>query len=172
MTDVLVALGSNVGNRIENLRLAVEGLSVVLSNQAVSAVYTTDPIGIHDQPCFLNAALRGSTSLGFDRLFFWAKTLEFAAGRRPGLAQGPRTLDIDIISVGERSVTTPRLNIPHSAYAKRAFVLAPLADIAPNAILPNQTKSLSQLDAHLGRVGVKYAYPSSSITNTTPIENV
>ena len=172
MTEVLVALGSNVGNRIQNLRVAVEGLSVVLSNQAVSAVYTTEPIGIHDQPSFLNAALRGSTSLGFDRLFFWVKTLEFAAGRRPGLAQGPRTLDIDIISYGDLLVTTPRLNIPHSSYAKRAFVLAPLADIAPNAILPNQTKSIGQLDAHVGRAGVKYAYPSSSISNTTSIENV
>ncbi|HCU73343.1 MAG TPA: 2-amino-4-hydroxy-6-hydroxymethyldihydropteridine diphosphokinase [Chloroflexi bacterium] len=172
MTELLVALGSNVGNRIENLRFAVEGLSVVISDHIVSSVYTTEPIGGHDQPEFLNAALRGSTSLGIDRMFFWVKTLEFAAGRRPGLSQGPRTLDIDIISFGQLSATTPRLDIPHSAYAKRSFVLAPLADIAPNAILPNQTENIGQLDAHMGRAGVKYVYPSSSISNTTFIGNV
>jgi 2-amino-4-hydroxy-6-hydroxymethyldihydropteridine diphosphokinase len=172
MTEVLVALGSNIGNRLGNLRVAVEGLSLVLSNPAISAVYATDPIGVQNQPSFLNAALRGSTSLGVDRLFFWAKTLEFAAGRRPGLDQGPRTLDIDIISFGELSVTTSRLNIPHSAYAKRAFVLAPLADIAPDAILPHQTESIAQLDAQLGRAGVQYAYPDSSINCKTSTENV
>ena len=172
MTEVLVALGSNLGNRLVNLRVAVAGLSIVLSDPAVSAVYATRPIGVHNQPVFLNAALRGSTSLGFNRLFFWVKTLEFSAGRRPGLDQGPRTLDIDIISFGELSVRTPRLNIPHSAYSKRAFVLAPLVDIAPDTILPHQTESIAQLDAQLGRAGVKYAYSASSINYKTSAENV
>ena len=164
MADVLIGLGSNVGDRLAHVRAAVDGLRPVFRDLAVSNVYETRPIGVLAQPSFLNAALRGVTALGPLRLFFWAKSLEFAAGRRPGPTQGPRQLDLDIIGYGDLELASTRLNIPHKAFAQRAFVLAPLADLAPDLTLPGADTTVRELDARVGRAGVVRVYPSEALT--------
>ncbi len=163
MTDVLIGLGSNVGDRLLNLRTAVEGLRTVLRMVKVSHVYETTPVGVTDQPPFLNAAVRGVTSVGPQRLFFWAKSLESGARRRPGPRLGPRQLDLDIIAFGDLEVATPRLRIPHVAYAERGFVLAPLADLAPDLTLPGASAPVRVLAARVGQAGVKRVNPPDSL---------
>ncbi len=163
MTDVLIGLGSNVGDRLAHLRRAVDGLRSVLLSVEVSYVYETRPVGVLTQPPFLNAAVRGETTDGPLRLFFWAKSLEFAAGRRPGPRLGPRQLDLDIIAFGDLVVATPRLQIPHAAFAQRGFVLTPLADLAPDLVLPGADAPVSSLNRRIGRDGVKRAFPPESL---------
>ncbi|MDE2867821.1 MAG: 2-amino-4-hydroxy-6-hydroxymethyldihydropteridine diphosphokinase [Chloroflexota bacterium] len=164
MTDVLIGLGSNVGDRLAHLRKAVDGLRSVLRHVEVSHVYETSPEGVLTQPPFLNAAVRGETTEGPQRLFFWAKSLELAAGRRPGPRLGPRQLDLDIIAFGDLVVATPRLNIPHAAFAERGFVLAPLADLAPDLVLPGAEATVSTLAKRVGRAGIERAYPPESLS--------
>ena len=164
MTDVLIGLGSNVGDRLTHLRNAVAGLRTVLRHVQVSHVYETSPVGVLTQPPFLNAAVRGKTTEGPQRLFFWAKSLEFAAGRRPGPRLGPRQLDLDIIAFGDLVVATPRLLIPHPAFAQRGFVLAPLADLAPDLLLPGTQATVGTLGERAGRAGIERAYPPESLT--------
>ena len=163
MADVLIGLGSNVGDRLAHLRAAADGLRPVLRNLEASGVYETNPVGVLTQPHFLNAVVRGETVLGPQRLFFWAKSLEFAAGRRPGPRLGPRQLDLDIIAYGGLVVSTRRLHIPHRGFAERAFVLAPLTDLAPDLLLPGADATVSELDARVGRLGVVRAHPSEAL---------
>lgn len=163
MTDVLIGLGSNVGDRLAHLRTAVRGLRPLLRHVEVSHVYETKPVGVLAQPPFLNAAVRGATTEGPQRLFFWAKSLELAAGRRPGPRLGPRQLDLDIIAFGDLVVATPRLRIPHAAFAQRGFVLAPLADVAPDLVLPGADASVSALLGRIGRHGIERAFPPESL---------
>ena len=164
MTDVLIGLGSNVGDRLAHLRKAVGGLRSVLRHVEVSHVYETSPVGVLTQPPFLNAAVRGKTTEGPQRLFFWAKSLELAAGRRPGPRLGPRQLDLDILAFGDLLVTTPRLHIPHPAFAERGFVLAPLADLAPDLVLPGAEATVCTLAKRVGRAGIQRAYPPESLS--------
>ncbi len=163
MPDVLIGLGSNVGDRLLNLRTAVAGLRVVLRKVEVSYVYETTPLGVLDQPPFLNAAVRGVSRVGPQRLFFWAKSLESGAGRRPGARLGPRQLDLDIIAFGDLEAETPRLRIPHVAFAERGFVLAPLADLAPDLTLPGASAPVRVLAARVGRAGVERANPPHAL---------
>ncbi len=166
MTDVLIGLGSNLGDRLRNLRTAVDGLRPVLRQVEVSYVYETTPVGVLDQPPFLNAAVRGVTSVGPQRLFFWAKSLEFSAGRRPGARLGPRQLDLDIIAFGDLQAATTRLRIPHAAFAERGFVLAPLADLAPDLTLPGAAAPMRVLAARVGRAGIARANPPDSLLSS------
>lgn len=161
---MLIGLGSNVGDRLAHLRNAVNGLRPVLRSLEVSHVYETRPVGVLTQPRFLNAAVRGETTEGPQRLFFWAKSLEFAAGRRPGPRLGPRQLDLDIIAFGDLVVATPRLHIPHAAFAARGFVLRPLADLAPDLVLPGAEASVGTLATQVGRAGIDRAYPPTSLS--------
>lgn len=164
MVDVLIGLGSNVGDRLAHLRKAVDGLRSVLRHLEVSHVYETSPVGVLTQPPFLNAAVRGETTEGPQRLFFWTKSLETASGRRPGPRLGPRQLDLDIIAFGDLVVATPRLHIPHRAFAERGFVLAPVADLAPDLVLPGADAKIGALAARVGRDGVERAFPPESLS--------
>jgi 2-amino-4-hydroxy-6-hydroxymethyldihydropteridine diphosphokinase len=152
--EVLLALGSNLGDRQRQLERAVARLAWVGELRAVSALYQTEPVGYEDQGVFLNAAVRLLTWLGVQRLFVWCKGLEFAAGRRPGLPMGPRPLDIDIVLYGSQAVCTPRVVVPHPRFAERPFMLAPLADIAAETVAPGLPESIGVLDRRLGRPGV------------------
>ena len=152
--DVLLALGSNLGERQRHLRRAVAWLARVGAVRAVSAVYETEPVGYAAQGPFLNAAARLLTRLGALRLFVWCKSLEFAAGRRPGLPMGPRPLDVDIVAYGPHTLTTPRLTVPHPRFSERPFVLVPLADIASETVVPGRQESIGALAERLGRPGL------------------
>jgi len=129
VTRVYVALGSNLGDRLGNLRAAVallpaEGIEVT----ARSSVWETDPVPA-DQPAFLNAAVRAETALAPRDVLAALKRIEHALGRRPERRWGPRPADLDLLFFGEERVNLPELQVPHERILERSFVLAPLADV-------------------------------------------
>lgn len=129
--SVALALGSNLGDRIAHLRRAVTGLvESGIELRGVSSVYESPPEGYGDQPDFLNAALVGRTRLSPGELLAVARRLEAEAGRERSFPNAPRPLDVDIVLYGDRVVTEPDLRIPHERWRTRAFVLAPLREIA------------------------------------------
>ncbi len=150
----LLVLGSNLGDRLGHLRGAVTGLAKAGEIGAVSPVYESPAAGYVHQGPFLNLAVKLTTSLGPLRLLMWCKSLEFAAGRRPGIRFGSRPLDVDIAGLGRCIVRSDRVSIPHPHIAKRAFMVAPLADIAGAETLPEHDVPLAELDRQLGRAGV------------------
>lgn len=132
-------MGSNLGDRWAHLRKAVAGLPDVV---AVSPVYETDPMGgPAGQPSYLNAVVELSTALTPRQLLEVARGLEAAAERVRREHQGPRTLDVDILMVGELRVDDIDLVVPHPRMAERRFVTVPLADLAPELIPPEWKQS-------------------------------
>jgi len=140
-----LGLGSNVGDRERHLADAVESLAGVV---AVSPVYETDPVGGPAQDPFLNLVVELATSLTPRQLLGVAHRLESAAGRVRAERWGPRTLDVDVLLVGDLCVDEPDLVVPHPRMWQRRFVLAPLADLAPE-LVPDDLLAVSE-----GRVSV------------------
>ena len=132
-------LGSNLGDRAAHLQFAVDGLAAQAGQvMAISPVYETEPVGGPPQPDFLNAVVAIETELSPRELLRLAKSLEEAAGREPpapGQRWGPRPLDIDVLMVGDERVDEPDLVVPHPRIHQRTFVLAPLADVAPELVV-------------------------------------
>lgn len=130
-----LALGSNLGDRLAHLQAAVDGLAARAGTVvAVSRVYETDPVG-PPQSDYLNAVVALDTDRSPRQLLAIAKALEAEAGRdRGGERWGPRPLDVDVLLVGDHRVDDPDLVVPHPRMGERAFVLAPLADIAPDLV--------------------------------------
>ena len=132
-------LGSNLGDREDHLQFAVDGLAAQAGRVvAISPVYETEPVGGPPQPEYLNAVVAIETGLSPRELLRLAKSLEEAAGREPpvpGQRWGPRPLDIDVLMVGDERVDEPDLVVPHPRIHQRAFVLAPLADVAPELVV-------------------------------------
>ncbi len=133
---VYVALGSNLGDRWGYLSRAVERMRAFMTVDAVSRVYETAPWGYADQPDFLNMVLSGETDLSPRGLLAALKEVERDLGRRPTVRYGPRVIDLDILFYDRVCTSTPELTIPHPRLHERAFVLVPLADIAPDLIHP------------------------------------
>jgi len=133
-----LSLGSNLGNREENLRQAIraldlrEGIRVV----AVSPLYETDPVGYVEQSAFLNMACAVETDLSPEHLLREVLAVEQELGRVRTIRWGPRTIDIDVLLYGSMTFHGESLQIPHPAMTERAFVLVPLRDIWPGGPLP------------------------------------
>jgi 2-amino-4-hydroxy-6-hydroxymethyldihydropteridine diphosphokinase len=140
-----LGMGSNVGERQRYLADAVESLTGVV---AVSPLYETDPLGGPPQDHFLNVVVELTTTLTPRQLLGVAHRLESAAGRVRAERWGPRTLDVDILLVGDVTVDEPDLVVPHPRMWERRFVLAPLADLAPE-LVPERLLAQSE-----GRVSV------------------
>lgn len=129
---MVLALGSNLGDRVLHLRRGLEALARVVRIEAVSSVYESRPVGYRAQPDFLNLVIVGETGLAPEELLARMQEVERAAGRERSFRNGPRTLDIDLIFFGGRLVEGERLRVPHPRWSERAFVLAPLQEIAPS----------------------------------------
>lgn len=140
-----LALGSNLGDRAALLRAAVNAVAAHVRVRAVSSLYDTAPQLVTDQPRFLNAALVGTTTLEPLALLRAVKDIEAALGRVPGPRYGPRALDIDLILLDDLILNTPELVLPHPRLAERAFVLVPLAEIAPTRRVPPSGATIAEL---------------------------
>lgn len=151
-----LGLGSNVGDSLANLRAAADALPVV----ARSSVYRTEPQGeVRDQPDFLNAAVRIETSLAPERLLQLVKGVEAELGRDfAQVRHGPRVVDVDLLLLGDLSLSTDRLTLPHREVLTRRFVLVPLLELDPDLTLPDGRRLADALAALEGqrveRVGV------------------
>jgi 2-amino-4-hydroxy-6-hydroxymethyldihydropteridine diphosphokinase len=141
---VFIALGSNLGNRLENLQSARTRLSEQVRIIKDSQTYETPPWGIHDQPAFLNQVLQGSTTLSPLKLLDFLKQVEKEMGREKSIRFGPRLIDLDILLYDVRQINTPRLTIPHKRMCERAFVLVPLAEIAYNLSIPGTERTVEE----------------------------
>jgi 2-amino-4-hydroxy-6-hydroxymethyldihydropteridine diphosphokinase len=146
---IILALGSNIGDRLKALQLAADALAPYVQVEAISPVYETAAAYVTDQPLFLNAVLIGTTALEPLALLWSLKNIENEMGRLPTYRYGPRVIDIDLIFYGDTVLTTSELTIPHPRVQERDFVLRPLADIAPEFVDPRNGKTVAQLLAVL-----------------------
>jgi 2-amino-4-hydroxy-6-hydroxymethyldihydropteridine diphosphokinase len=142
---VYFGLGSNVGDRRQNLDKALDYLRQRLRVAELSSVYDTEPVGNTEQPRFLNMVCGVYTTLEPQALLILVKSIERKMGRQPGRTNDPRTIDIDILFYGDKVIKTPDLVIPHPRLAERAFVLVPLAEITPDLVHPVSGKRITEL---------------------------
>jgi len=152
----VLALGSNQGDRLAALQGAVEALAGTpgLTVVAVSPVYETDPVGGPEQPDYLNAVVLVEGDLAPRALLERSLTVEAAFARTRDVRWGPRTLDVDVVAVGDLRVAEPDLLLPHPRAAERAFVLVPWLDVDPDAALPGAGR-VADLLAGLDLSGVR-----------------
>lgn len=150
MERVYIGLGSNLATPLEQLRNALAALAALPQTQLVaqSSFYASDPLGPADQPRYVNAVAALDSELSPLALLDALQTIELEQGRtRKAERWGPRTLDLDILLFGERQLDEPRLTVPHYHMHARAFVLYPLAEIAPDLQLPDGRTLAELLDA-------------------------
>ena len=157
MTDVVLSLGSNVGERLDHLNHAVQQLQVrgVITGIKVSSVYETEPIGGPEQGAFLNIVCVGSTPLAALELLSEVQSIEKDLGRERHERWGPRVIDIDIVTFGQEVISLEFLQVPHPRAEHRAFVLVPWKELDPRAQVPG-IGSIAELgsrvrDQHIAR---------------------
>ena len=140
-----LSLGSNVGNREQNLREAVRRLAELGIVEAESSLYETEPVDVVDQPWFLNCAVRLRTEISAQELLDGILDIERTMGRERTRPKGPRNIDIDILLFGDQQVDSPGLKVPHPGLAERLFVLEPMAEIAPEVMHPELKRTMRDL---------------------------
>jgi 2-amino-4-hydroxy-6-hydroxymethyldihydropteridine diphosphokinase len=136
LETIYLGLGTNVGERRANLRGALDELNQLVTITAVSAIYETDPVGYADQPRFWNIVAAAQTTLAPVELLERIIGIEKQMGRERTFRNAPRIIDIDILLYGDAVLNEPDLELPHPRMTERAFVLAPLVEIAPNLTHP------------------------------------
>src|SRR6266508_710369 len=144
---VYLALGSNLDDRLANLKQAIASLTPQMEVKAKSKVYETPPWGYEDQPKFLNQVIKAKTYLDPEPLLKHLKRLELALGRKESFPNGPRLIDMDILFYDDLVLNSPSLVIPHPRLHERGFVLLPLMEIAPDLIHPVNKKSVREMAA-------------------------
>jgi 2-amino-4-hydroxy-6-hydroxymethyldihydropteridine diphosphokinase len=152
---VYIALGTNLGDRSTNLRVAIEAMPPEIHVLAESHVYETPPWGYEDQPAFLNMVIKAETELGPEALLKYLKQLEVELGREQNFRWGPRLIDLDILFYDDLTLDSPPLVIPHPRLQERAFVLVPLADVAAKYMHPLLRKRVWELLQEVDVSGIK-----------------
>ena len=155
MNPFVVSVGANLGDRAAALQGALDALIATpgVTVTAVSRVYETDPVGGPEQPAYLNAAIAGETSLEPHELLICSQAIESEWHRTREVRWGPRTLDIDIITMGTAQLTSEVLTLPHPRAHERSFVCRPLLDVDPLARIGDQ--SVAELISALSMHGVR-----------------
>jgi len=137
VVTVVIALGSNLGNRDAHLTQAVQALRDVLSDVRVSSFINTAPVGVPEpQPDYLNGVVVGTTTLGARDLLNTLLEIERRHGRERLSVNAARTLDLDLILYGTATISEPGLEVPHPRFRERPFVVGPLREIAPELLTP------------------------------------
>ncbi|NPV84901.1 MAG: 2-amino-4-hydroxy-6-hydroxymethyldihydropteridine diphosphokinase [Anaerolineae bacterium] len=154
MSLTYIALGSNLKDRFANLQKAIGFLSKTLKDLRASEVYETVPWGYLDQPMYLNQVIEAQTDLSPHDLHQLLKDIEIAMGREPTFKYGPRIIDLDILFYDDIVLDTPDLTIPHPQMSARAFVLVPLATLAPNLRHPVSGLTITQMLSNVDTSGV------------------
>jgi 2-amino-4-hydroxy-6-hydroxymethyldihydropteridine diphosphokinase len=146
-TKVVIALGSNLGDRQAALDFAVARLAPLVSNLTLSSIVETEPAGegLQDQPLYLNAVAVGHTALTAREMLDALLAIEKACGRERPYPGAPRTLDLDLILLGATIRNSTGLQVPHPRFRERTFVLGPLVEIAPDMIDPVTGLTVTQL---------------------------
>ena len=144
---VLLSLGSNRGDRMAFLRDAIERMTrhEAIEVTAVSGLYETEPVGVTGQDAYLNLAVSIETAMAPRKLLEALKSIEQAVGRTPGERWGPREIDLDIILCEDRVIEEEGLRVPHPSFRERRFVLAPLMELAPEAVDPVSGRTVADL---------------------------
>ena len=151
---VYIALGTNLGERLDNLRAALDTMAPDVTVLAESHVYETAPWGFEDQPAFLNMAVKAETDLEPEALLKYLKQIEAELGREKSVRWGPRLIDLDILFYDDLIIDTPPLVIPHPRLHERGFVLVPLSDIASKFIHPVFGSHVKELLAEIDTEGI------------------
>ncbi len=140
MTRYAIALGSNLGDRIGHLRYALTEISSLGTGQLVSGLYESAPVGGPEQGPYLNAVVSSESPMAPETLLDRLQEIESLRGRERSVRWGPRTLDLDIVAMEPGTVDTTRLQVPHPRASERRFVLDPLCDVWPDAVVaPGET---------------------------------
>jgi len=143
-----LSLGSNMGDREKNLRMAIDELPHAgVAIAKVSSFYETEPVDFLDQPWFLNCVVEAETHFDPFMLLRALREIETKMGSKKLVAKGPRLIDMDILLYGSETIDTPDLQVPHPRMHLRRFVLVPLAEIAPSLRHPSWAKTISELAA-------------------------
>lgn len=158
---IYLLLGSNVGNRAENLQTAIQSMPPRVHVLRTSRVYQTAPWGYLDQSDFLNQALEAETDLTPLELLNYVKEIEKRMGRHTVIHYGPRLIDIDILFYGDEIIDLPQLSIPHPMLHERAFTLVPLAELAAEFRHPKLGKTIQELLDGISTEGITL-YPHQS----------
>jgi 2-amino-4-hydroxy-6-hydroxymethyldihydropteridine diphosphokinase len=146
MTVVYLSLGSNVGNRLENLSAAIAALAAAgLHVRRVSKIYETEPVDYLQQEWFLNCVVQGETDVEAAELLQRLRKIEAAMGSAKAFAKGPRMIDLDILFYGDAVIDAEGLQVPHPRMEQRKFVLVPLAEIAPEVLHPISGQSAAEM---------------------------
>ncbi len=151
---VFLSLGSNLGDRKENLLIATEQLRTGLKQITVSSIYETKPLYFEKQPKFLNIVLRGQNRSDPQEFLKWVLQIELEMGRKRNMPMGPRCIDIDILLYGDLVIQQESLVVPHPGIKERQFVLVPLLELEPNLIDPESRKPLADYLDKLDDQGV------------------
>jgi len=159
--SVFLGLGTNLGDRQANLQKAVDELPPQVIVLRTSSIYESEPWGFSDQPAFLNQVLEVETGLPPGGLLEYLKQIEMKMGRQPTFRYGPRLIDIDILFYGDQVIDLPDLAIPHPRLPERAFMLVPLAELAPDLRHPENHKSVLEMLSILDTSGVSKYSPNA-----------
>jgi 2-amino-4-hydroxy-6-hydroxymethyldihydropteridine diphosphokinase len=158
---VYLGLGSNLGDRAANLRAVCTSLPTQVQLITASQIYQTPPWGFLEQPAFLNQVVEVATSLSPVKLLTLLKRIETQLGRVPTFLYGPRLIDIDILLFGQRVLKLAKLTIPHPRMDERAFILVPLAEIAPSVIHPVTGMTIQAMLSRIDSSGVEVYHAES-----------
>ena len=157
---VFLGLGSNLGDRLENLERGLRTLGERLELIRASSIYETEPWGFEEQPAFLNCVVEGQTTDSPEGVLEILKEAEKEVGRRTTFEWGPREFDADLLFYGRRIVSLPQLTVPHPRLQERAFVLVPMAEIAPDFVHPLLGMTVEVMAERVkGREGVRWFAP-------------